>query len=83
MLQVTRTQSQLGTYLRRVRKAKGLTQTDLSDRIRRRQATVSNLESHAGGATLDTLFAVLAALDLELVVRPRTKNASSDLADLF
>lgn len=83
MDQSTRTQGQLGAYLRRVRKAKGLTQTDLGDRISKRQATVSNLESSDGGATLETLFAVLAALDLELVVRPRRKGTTRDIENAF
>ena len=83
MDQTTRTQAQLGAFLRRARKAKGLTQADLSDRISKRQATISNLESPEGGATLETLFAVLSALDLELVIRPRTKATHKQLEDLF
>ena len=83
MDQATRTQAQLGAFLRRVRKAKGLTQAGLSDRISKRQATISNLESPEGGATLETLFSVLSALDLELVVRPRTKATHKQLEDLF
>jgi HTH-type transcriptional regulator/antitoxin HipB len=83
MDQVTRTQSQLGALLRRARKAAGLTQGELGERVSMRQATISNLESPEGGATLDTLFAVLSALDLELVVRPRTKGSAEQLGDLF
>lgn len=83
MDQATRTQAQLGAYLRRARKTKGLTQSSLAEQIRKRQATVSNLESPEGGATLETLFAVLSALDLELVVRPRTKGNRDNIADAF
>ena len=83
MDQATRTQAQLGAYLRRARKAKGLTQSGLADTVSKRQATISNLESPAGGATLETLFAVLSALDLELVLRPRTKGSRDSLADIF
>lgn len=81
MDQPARSQSQLGAFIRRARKAAGLTQGELGERINRRQATVSNLESAGSGATLNTLFAVLAALELELVVRPRTKVDPSDIAD--
>ncbi|KAK0332652.1 hypothetical protein LTR94_024015 [Friedmanniomyces endolithicus] len=42
-----------------------MSQTDLAGQIGKRQATISNLESGAG--TLKTFFAVLAALELELV----------------
>jgi len=83
MEQATRTQAQLGAFLRRTRKAADLTQAQLSDRINKRQATISNLESAEGGATLETLFSVLSALDLELVVRPRTKSSRDSLADVF
>lgn len=83
MEQATRTQAQLGAYLRRTRKAKGLTQVALSDRIGKRQATISNLESPQGGATLETLFAALSALDLELVVRPRSKADRDALGTMF
>jgi len=83
MSQATRTQAQLGAALRRARKAKGLTQGQLGALINRRQATISNLESPEGGATLDTLFDTLAALELELVVRPRSKSDRDRLGDLF
>lgn len=82
MDQPTRTQPQLGALIRRARKAAGLTQGELGELVRRRQATVSTLEA-GEGATLDTLFAALAALDLELVVRPRTKGSRAQLGDLF
>ena len=82
MSQTTRTLKQLGAALRRHRKLSGLTQADLSNRINKRQATVSNLESAESG-TLETLFAVLSALDLELVVQPRTKSEVKKLGDIF
>jgi HTH-type transcriptional regulator/antitoxin HipB len=82
MDQVTRTPSQLGAALRRYRKKRELTQLDLGNRVHKRQATVSNLEA-VGNGTIDTLFAVLSALDLELVVRPRTKSAATQLGDVF
>ncbi len=83
MEQAARTQAQLGAVLRRARKAKRLTQTQLGELINKRQATLSNLESADGGATLETLFSVLAALDLELAVRPRRKSTASSLGDVF
>ncbi len=82
MDQTSRTPEQLGATLRRYRKKRGLTQGDLGALINKRQATISNLESGEGG-TLETLLAVLSALDLELLVRPRGKSASADLGDIF
>jgi HTH-type transcriptional regulator/antitoxin HipB len=82
MNSASRTPKQLGTELRRYRKKSGLTQADLSNRIGKRQATISNLEVEGSGA-LETLFAVLSALDLELAVRPRSKGESVKLGDIF
>jgi HTH-type transcriptional regulator/antitoxin HipB len=82
MDQTTRTPEQLGAALRRYRKNRALTQSDLGALINKRQATISSLESGEGG-TLETLLAVLSALDLELVVRPRGKNDATALGDIF
>lgn len=79
---ISRTPKQLGSALRRYRKQLALSQTGLSSRIGKRQATISTLES-AGNATLDTLFAVLSALDLELSVRRRSKGGRAKLEDIF
>lgn len=77
-----RTQIQLGSELRRYRKRKNLTQDDLSRLISKRQATISSLES-AGSGTLETFFAVLSALDVELVLRPRGRVKPAKLGDIF
>jgi HTH-type transcriptional regulator/antitoxin HipB len=77
-----RTQNQLGAELRRYRKKKNLTQDDLSRLISKRQATISSLES-AGSGTLETLFAVLSALDVELVLRSRSRGDRAELGNIF
>jgi HTH-type transcriptional regulator/antitoxin HipB len=82
MDQVIRDEKQLAAELRRRRKRADLTQTELAISAQRRQATISNLENGEGG-TLETLFAVLRALELELVMRPRTRNHLSNHGDLF
>jgi HTH-type transcriptional regulator/antitoxin HipB len=83
MDQITRTHKQLGTILQRYRKAAGLTQDALAARIRLRQATISALENSATDARLGTLFDTLAALNLELVVRPRSKGSTNDIEGIF
>jgi HTH-type transcriptional regulator / antitoxin HipB len=83
MDQITRTPKQLGIVLRRRRKEIGLSQEALASRIHLRQATVSALETSATDARLDTVFDVLAALDLELIVRPRTKGSAREIEGLF
>jgi HTH-type transcriptional regulator/antitoxin HipB len=78
----TRTPKQLGAELRRYRKKRDLTQASLSRLIGKRQATISTLESDGGG-TLETLFAVLSALEIELALRPRSKTDRSRIGDIF
>jgi HTH-type transcriptional regulator / antitoxin HipB len=82
MATALRTQNQLGAELRRYRKKKNLTQDDLSRMISKRQATISSLESDGNG-TLETLFSVLSALDIELVLQPRTKGDRANIGDIF
>jgi HTH-type transcriptional regulator/antitoxin HipB len=82
MDQASRTAKQLGAALRRYRKAHSLTQGDVAAMINKRQATISALEAGEGG-TLETLLAVLAAIDLELVIRPRTKSNVAGLGEIF
>jgi HTH-type transcriptional regulator/antitoxin HipB len=83
MDEITRTPKQLGTVLQRYRKATGLTQEALAARIRLRQATISALENSATNARLGTLLDTLAALNLELVIRPRSKGSTKDIEAIF
>jgi HTH-type transcriptional regulator/antitoxin HipB len=83
MDQITRTSPQLGAALRRRRKQAGLSQESLADKVKLRQATISRLESGDMGTKLGTLLDVVAALDLEIVVRPRSKGRPADIEDIF
>ena len=60
----------------------GLTQEQLAAKAGVRQRTISDIERSAA-ARFDTVLRALAALDLELVVRPRTKGSSHDIEKLF
>jgi HTH-type transcriptional regulator/antitoxin HipB len=81
MDQIARTAQQLGAVIRRRRKHAGFSQQQLGSRVQLRQATISSLESGEPATRLQTLLDVLTALDLELVVRPRTKG--STVEDVF
>jgi HTH-type transcriptional regulator / antitoxin HipB len=83
MDQIARTSTQLGAALRRRRKHLGLSQAELGQRINLRQATVSALESGEVDTKLTTLLDALAALNLELVVRPRSSGSGADIEALF
>lgn len=81
--QIARNEQKLGAILRRARKQAGLTQDALGERIHLRQGTVSRLEAGEPAVQLRTLMSALSALDLELVVRPRSKGSARDIENLF
>ncbi len=81
--QIARTPSQIGAALRRFRRDLNLSQTILGQRTSLRQATISALENGEPGTELRTLIDVLTALELELVIRPRTKASASTIEDIF
>jgi HTH-type transcriptional regulator / antitoxin HipB len=83
MKQIVRTAPQMGEALRRIRRASKLTQAELGQKMGVRQATVSRLEAGERGTELGTLMDALAALNLELVIRPRAQGQGSDFEDLF
>jgi len=62
---------QLGSVLRGYRRERGLTQTDVGAKVGLAQKAVSKIESAPERAGLNRIFKLLAALELELVVRPR------------
>jgi HTH-type transcriptional regulator / antitoxin HipB len=68
---IARNTKQLGAALRRFRKKQSLTQSALAQRMHTRQATISTLEK--GEAALGTIVDALTALNLELVIRERSK----------
>lgn len=81
--ELARTARQCGEALRRYRMAKGLSQTQLGAQAGLRQATISQIENGHGATRIDTLCTVLAALELELLVTPRTRDGLEDIEDIF
>jgi len=80
---IVRTARQLGQALQRRRRERRLTQVALGRKAKLRQATVSAVEAGEARTQLRTLMSLLAALDLELAVRPRSKGGGDDLEALF
>lgn len=70
-----KTASQLGVALKRLRKASGLTQTQLAEQINIRQATISEVES--GRGTLDSFLKIVQALGLYLTLGNHRQQSSS------
>ncbi len=60
-----------------------MTQNSLGQRMHARQATVSKLEAGEPATQLRIVTDALAALDLELIVRPRSKTSVSEIENLF
>lgn len=81
MFDLARTPRQIGAHIRRQRKRLGLSQSALSERAGLRQETISLIENGNAATRLDTVLAVLAALDLEFQVAARTREY--DVADLI
>jgi HTH-type transcriptional regulator/antitoxin HipB len=79
---IARTPIQLGNFIRERRRKLGLSQEQLAAKIGLRQRTVSDMETSAA-VRLDTVLRALAALDLELVVRARTKSSAGDIEAIF
>ena len=73
--QVIRAHAQLGVVLKSVRRQQDLSQQELALKAGGiSQARLSQLELQPGRLTLERLLLILAALDLELVVRHRANN---------
>jgi HTH-type transcriptional regulator/antitoxin HipB len=79
---IARTPLQLGNHIRERRRELGLSQERLAAKVGVRQRTISDVETSAA-VRVDTVLRTLAALDLELVIRPRTKGSPKDIERLF
>jgi len=71
MRQMVYSPESLGQFIQRVRQYKNLTQHQAGEDFRIDQTTVSSIERGAKGTRLETLFRILAALDLELIVQDK------------
>lgn len=83
MTDLARNSKQIGNLIRRARKRRGWSQTQLGDKAGLRQETISLIETGNPGAKLSTILAVLAVLELELLVAPRSKGTSQAIENLF
>jgi HTH-type transcriptional regulator/antitoxin HipB len=79
--QLARSGFQTGNAIRRRRRALGLTQGAVAHRSGLRQATISKIETGKEDVNLSSIFLVLMVLDLEFVLRPRTKGPK--IEDIF
>jgi len=80
---IARTPKQIGAAIRFQRHELVLKQSEVGEKTNLRQATISKLEAGDPGTQLSTLCDVLAALNLELVVRWRTKSSKALIEEIF
>ncbi|WP_421707158.1 helix-turn-helix domain-containing protein [Algihabitans sp.] len=83
MKDLARNPKQIGAIVQRNRKKQGLNQRELGNLAGLRQETISLIETGNPAAKLETILAVLAALDLEFRVLPRSKTRADDIENIF
>jgi HTH-type transcriptional regulator / antitoxin HipB len=83
MSNLARTPQQIGNLIRRTRRMQGLSQAELGAKAGFRQETVSLIETGNPAAKLETVLVILAALDLEFHIVPRSKSDSADIEKIF
>ena len=83
MTDLGRTPNQIGSLIRRARKKRGWSQSQLGEHAGLRQETISLIETGNPATRLETILVVLASLDLEFRIVPRSKGAASDIGDVF
>lgn len=71
------TTEQVADILRQRRKAKRLSQTEVAFKLGVSQARVSALESNPATLTLDRLIALANLLDLEIVLKDRSRKLTT------
>jgi HTH-type transcriptional regulator/antitoxin HipB len=83
MTDLARAPNQIGAIVQRARKKRGWNQTQLGEKAGLRQETISLIETGNPAAKLETILAVLAALDLEFQVTQRSKGKAADIEGIF
>lgn len=83
MTQMARTAKQLGVEIQQRRIARGLSQLALANLVGTGQKTVSMIENGNPGTRIETIFALLAALDMEMSLTPRSAGARKSIGDVF
>lgn len=83
MSQIARSARQLGNIIHRARKQRGLTQTNLANLAGLRQELISKIETGHDGIKLSSIYALFAALDLDLVIDSRSASSKPNIEDVF
>lgn len=68
----------LAAHLRDLRKTKKISQKNVANHVGLRQATISKFESHPEKTAVETLFKILASMELELHIEQREFRLDKD-----
>jgi HTH-type transcriptional regulator/antitoxin HipB len=80
MKQILSIPTQAGPIMQAARKSAGLSQSTLAARLGISQSRMSAIELDPGSVSLSQLLAIMAAVDLELVVQAKPKTQDSACA---
>lgn len=83
MKYLVRTAKQMGEAIARERRERGFTQSQLAEMAGTRQEAISKIEGGNPATSFGRIAHILAALDLEFTLGPRTRSTSQDIANIF
>lgn len=77
---VARTPEQLGPILKSCRTQLGMTQKTAGSKVGLKQSTVSTIEADAARTSVESLYKLLSALGLELLIRDKQSDRTASSA---
>ena len=83
MNQIARSPDQLGIAIQQQRLAHNLSQIALARLVGTSQKTISKIENGNPATRIETLFAVMAALDMQMTLGSRTQDSGKTIGDIF
>lgn len=81
MKQILSISKQLAPFLQSARKSAGLSQTELAQRLGISQSRISAMELDPGSINVEQLLALLAALNHEVLLQPKTGVAEERVSN--
>ncbi len=83
MSHIARSPKQMGNIIQRTRKQRRMTQTELAVIAGLRQEMISKIETGHEGTKLSSIYALFAALNLDLIVDDRSGKPTKNIEDIF
>lgn len=83
MQKMVRSAKQLGSLIHNERMRRGLSQQALADLVGTGQKTISHIENGKEGTRVETIFSLLATLELEMRLAARGKGSEKSIGDIF